>query len=83
MRNETRVKFKQFTQKICELNNVENAGEKFTVEFVAEHHRQFSGWVFKDSVHRQVAFEDLLRVLVVMAVIPDVAQIFHRPALPL
>ena len=31
MRNETRVKFKQFTQKICELNNVESASEKFTV----------------------------------------------------
>lgn len=31
MRNDTRVKFKQFTQKICELNNVESAGEKFTV----------------------------------------------------
>lgn len=31
MRNETRVKFKQFTQKICELNNVDSASEKFTV----------------------------------------------------
>ncbi|MBL0609591.1 phage major capsid protein, P2 family [Aeromonas jandaei] len=31
MRNETRVKFNQFTKKICELNNVDSASTKFTV----------------------------------------------------
>ena len=58
------------------------AGEKFAIELVAEHHGQFAGRIFKHAVHRQVAFEDLLRVLVVVAVIPDMAQVFHRPALP-
>lgn len=31
MRNDTRVKFNQFTQKICELNHVGSAAVKFTV----------------------------------------------------